>query len=310
MKSLNKKLFRDIWRNKAQFLSIFLMTFLGILCFSGIHSYMDGMRVSGEEYYKNQNLQDLIISGENFEEKDLDEIKKISNIKDAERNLNISATLDGFDDVTLDTIFLETNNISKFYVVEGEGFDKERSGVWFDSYLAKNLGIKVGDEITIVYKTYELKEKVLGLICVPDHVYSIKDDTAIFPTHKDYGFAYMSINEFPIDYYVFNQILVDVDNTEKLQDTKQEIENKIKSAIAVTTREDMASYQAYQSEIEEGETYSKVFTALFLFIAILSVITTMYRFIRKQRMQIGTMKALRNKKKENNSSLCFLWILD
>ena len=93
MKALNKKLFRDIWRNKSQFVSIFIMTFLGILCFAGIHSYMDGMQVSGDEYYENYNLQDLIISGENFDRDDLSEVKNISNIKDAERQLNITTSL-------------------------------------------------------------------------------------------------------------------------------------------------------------------------------------------------------------------------
>ena len=48
----------------------------------------------------------------------------------------------------------------------------------------------------------------------------------------------------------------------------------------------------YRSEIEEGETYIGVFSGLFLFIALLSVITTMTRVIKKQRTQIGTLKAL------------------
>lgn len=298
MKALNKKLFRDIWRNKSQFVSIFIMTFLGILCFAGIHSYMDGMQVSGDEYYENYNLQDLIISGENFDRDDLSEVKNISNIKDAERQLNITTTLDGYDDITLETIFLESNNISKFYIVEGEEFAKDKSGVWLDSYLAKSLKLNVGDEINISYKTYKLKEKILGLINSPDHVYSIKDDTAIFPTHTDFGYVYMSINEFPVEYTTFTSIIVDAQDTEKLQETKQELENKISSAIAVTTREDLLSYECYQDEINEGKTYSTVFTALFLFIAILSVVTTMYRFVRKQRTQIGTMKALGIKKRK------------
>lgn len=298
MKALNKKLFRDIWRNKSQFVSIFIMTFLGILCFAGIHSYMDGMQASGDEYYENYNLQDLIISGENFDKDDLSEVKNISNIKDAERQLNITTTLDGYDDITLETIFLESNNISKFYIVEGEEFAKDKSGVWLDSYLAKSLKLNVGDEINISYKTYKLKEKILGLINSPDHVYSIKDDTAIFPTHTDFGYVYMSINEFPVEYTTFTSIIVDAQDTEKLQETKQELENKISSAIAVTTREDLLSYECYQDEINEGKTYSTVFTALFLFIAILSVVTTMYRFVRKQRTQIGTMKALGIKKRK------------
>jgi len=59
---------------------------------------------------------------------------------------------------------------------------------------------------------------------------------------------------------------------------------------------DETSYSTYQGEIEEGETYVGVFTGLFLFIAILSVITTMTRVVKKQRIQIGTLKALGFKK--------------
>lgn len=50
--------------------------------------------------------------------------------------------------------------------------------------------------------------------------------------------------------------------------------------------------EAYQSEVEEGASYSGIFTFLFLFIAVLSVVTTMHRFVKKQRTQIGTLKAL------------------
>lgn len=94
------------------------------------------------------------------------------------------------------------------------------------------------------------------------------------------------------DYYIFNNILVDVDNLDKINDTKVKLENDIEAAIAVTDRNSSASYEAYNSEIEEGSTYSFVFTMLFLLIAILSVVTTMHRFVKKQRTQIGTLKAL------------------
>lgn len=179
------------------------------------------------------------------------------------------------------------------YVVEGEEFSKDKKGVWFDSYLAKNLDLKVGDEITVTYQNIKITEKILGLVNTPDHVYFVKDDTEIFPTHKNYGFMYLSINELPEGMpQIFNQVIIDIDNTDKLQETKADLENNIKSAIAVTDREASVSYQGYNSEIEEGTTYSSVFTFLFLFIAVLSVTTTMNRFVKKQRTQIGTLKAL------------------
>lgn len=333
---LIKKCLRDIKLNKSQFLNIFIMVFLGVFVFAGIHSYMDGMKESGAAYYESNNLQDLWLAGENFSDEDLKEIKNIENVKDAERLLTIETELLDFKNVSIETNFIESNNISKMYVVEGEKFDKNKSGVWFDSYLAKNLGLKIGDEIKFKYKQYEIKEKIVGLVNTPDHVYTVKDETTLFPTHKDYGYMYLSINEFPTDfiydeirksmkeknpylenveisnemieksidnfkisdYYIFSNVIVDVDNTRKLDETKRKIENKITSAIAVTTRDSSPSYLTLNSEIEEGNTYSSVFTVLFLFIAMLSVITTMNRFVKKERTQIGTLKALGIKRRK------------
>ena len=293
MSKLNKKILREIRLNKMQFFNIFIMVFLGVFVFAGVHAYMDGMKISGDKYYESNNLQDIWLSGENFTDEDLKNVKEISNVKNAERILNIRTELENYKDVSLDTNFIETNEISKMYIVDGEEFSKDKKGVWLDSYLAKNLDLKVGDEITFKYKDYKMKEKILGLITVPDHIYSVKDESTIFPTHKDFGFIYLSVNEFPIqDYMIYNQIIVDIDDTDKIDETKRNIENNIKSAIAVTDRNASSSYQSYNSEIEEGETYSKVFTFLFLFIAILSVVTTMNRFVKKQRTQIGTLKAL------------------
>lgn len=337
MNKLNKKIIRDIKQNKMQFFNIFIMVFLGVFVFAGIHSYMDGMQESANKYYESNNLQDIWITGENFSKDDLEKVKNIQNVNQAERVLTISTELENKDNVTLETNFIESNDISKMYIVEGENFEKNKKGVWIDSYLAKNLNLKVGDEISFKYKDYKITEKIQGLVTTPDHVYFVKDDTAIFPTHKDYGFVYLSINEFPKDYiydelrtniakenqminnkdsitneiiedmipnfnienyYIYNSILVDVKDTDKVEDTKKDIENNIKNAIAVTDREASVSYKGYNSEIEEGSTYSGVFTFLFLFIAILSVATTMNRFVKKQRLQIGTLKALGFKNKK------------
>lgn len=328
MKILTKKIFREIRLNKSQFITIFLMVFLGIFAFAGIHAYMDGMQNSADVYYENNNLQDIWITGENFSNEDLEEIKNLENVKNAERKLTISTTSTIDDkDIELEANFIESNEISKFNVVDGEEFNDTKNGIWFDSYLAENLGVKVGDEITLNYEKYKITGKILGLINTPDHVYFVRNENEIFPSHKDYGYVYLNMSSFPEDYiidnimeksgindrdifdmyfsdfnaedyYVFTTVMVDIDDTEKLNDTKIDIENNIDSAIAVTDREDTISYSGYQSEIDEGKTYSSVFTFLFLFIALLSVVTTMNRFIRKQRTQIGTLKALGFKKKK------------
>lgn len=383
---LNKKILRDIWKNKSQFITVFLMVFLAVFAFAGVHAYMDGMKASSKVYYNNQNLQDIWLTSENFKTDTIDEIKKIDNVKNAERLLTINANVTDAErfinpntnkklsDLVIECNFIETNEINKMYLIEGEEYSKEKNGLWLDFYLSKKLGIKVGEELELSIEGNSFKEKVMGLIEVPDHVYFIKDDTAIFPTHTDYGFAYLSINEFPKDYiynkaletdevqdaiknlkdlkdtlskygitdysnipsvitsqidgindidlskalelvdnynenkeefikaldkdfsledsYVFPYAIIDVDDTSKTFETKNKIKDSNEDIITATLRDDNLSYDGYKREAEEGETYSGVFSGLFVFIAILSVVTTMNRFVKKERTQIGTLKAL------------------
>lgn len=322
---LRKKLFRDVLKNKSQFIAIFLMVLLGVMVYGGVRSYMDGMQNTSDVFYKENNLQDLTVIGTNFSKDDLEKIKKIENVNDAERKLTLMASIETNKDKVLQLNFIESNNISKFYIIDGENFDINKNGLWLDSFYAKENNLKVGDTLKIKYDGEILEEKIIGLINVPDHVYDVKDESEIFPNHANYGFAYLSINEFPQNYVkklamkemnmedekifdkyvkdfnykdhlIFNYVLVDVNNEDNKSKVKADIENNIATAIAVTDIKDSASYSMYQGEIEEGETYVGIFSGLFLFIAILSVITTMTRVVKKERVQIGTLKALGFKK--------------
>ena len=318
---LKKKMIRDMKLNKSQFIAIFLMVFLGVFAYCGVRSYMGGMTESANKFYTECNLEDLTAVGENFTQEDLDTIKSIKNVKDAERKLTITTTVDSHEEKTLELSFIESNNISKFYIIDGEEFSKDKPGIWLDNFYAQKNNLKVGDTITLKYDGVKITEKILGLINVPDHVYDVKDEASLFPDHTDFGFAYVSINEFPQeyikksvmakmnitdehtfnqiapnfdykDYLTYNYVIVDVNEENNKDQVKSDIENQVKSALAVTDIKDSASYSTYQGEIEEGETYVGVFAGLFLFIAILSVITTMTRVVKKQRIQIGTLKAL------------------
>jgi len=289
---LRRKMFRDIRKNLSQFITIFLMIMIGIMAYSGIEAYMDGMKKTSDKFYTENNLQDLNLLGENFTKEDLDLIKSIDNVKDAERKLSITALTD--KDKTLLLNIIETNNISKFYVVKGEKFNPDKHGVYLDEFYAKENNIKVGDTITVKYENINLKEKVLALINVPDHLYDVRDESELYPDRKEFGFAYMSYKEIEgkLPFIIYPTVMVDIDNKKIQDDTKIEIEDKVKSAKAIINIEDTSSYSAYQGEIDEGKTYVGVFSGIFLFIAMLSVITTMTRVVKNQRVQIGTLKAL------------------
>ena len=84
---LKKKMIRDILQNKSQFLTIFLMTLIGVMVYVGIESYMGGMTSTIDKFYTENNLQDINAIGLNFTKDDLNKIKQMDNVNDAERKL-------------------------------------------------------------------------------------------------------------------------------------------------------------------------------------------------------------------------------
>ena len=317
---LKKKMFRDIKQNLSQFITIFLMVLIGVMVYVGIEAYMDGMTSAADNFYKNNNIQDLNVMG-NLSDKDLDKIKSLDNVKDAEKKLVVNAIDKDDKDKTYLLSFIDSNNISKFHIMDGEKFDVNKKGAWVDNFYAEKNNLKVGETIKIKYDTFSLEEKILGLINVPDHIYDVKDESEFVPNRENFGFVYLSVNEIPESYikdlvmkemkitdekifdkYVtnfnykeyipYNYIMVDVNKKKNVTSVKEDIEDKVSNAKAIVKIEDTLSYQRYQGEIDEGASYVGIFSGLFLFIAMLSVITTMTRVVKKQKLQIGTMKAL------------------
>ncbi len=317
---LKKKMLRDMLQNKSQFLTIFLMVLIGVMVYTGIEAYMNGMISAGDTFYENNNLQDLNVLGIHFKEEDINKVKNLENVADAERKLVVTGIDADHPDNTYLISFIETNNISKFYVIDGIEFDSNQKGIWIDNFYAQENNLHVGDTIKIKYDTFTLEEKILGLINVPDHIYDTKDASELVPNRKTFGFVYLSSNEIPEDYiqnmvlkslslsdiqllkeilpdfnykdYIpYNYIMVDVDKKENVENIKNKIEDEI-DTLAIIKIEDTASYTMYQGEIDEGKSYVGIFSGLFLFIAMLSVVTTMTRVVKKQKKQIGTLKAL------------------
>lgn len=322
---LKKKMIRDVLKNKSQFITILLMVMVGVMVYAGIEAYMDGMTDTANRFYTKNNLPDVNVIGTSFTKDDLNDIKSIDNVVDAERKLTLTMNDAKDNDKSYLVNVIEENNISKFYVKDGTSFDKEKSGVWLDYFYAKENNIKVGDKISFKYEKYVFNEKVNGLIYVPDHVYDVKDESQIMPNHKTYGFLYMSSNELEgfikdetknklnsklgkklsdeefnklnptfnfEDNIPYNYVMVDVKTKKDVNKVKDEIEKRVENAKATISIEKTSSYAMYQGEIDEGAAYVGIFSGLFLFIAMLSVITTMTRIIKNQKLEIGTLKAL------------------
>ena len=156
---LRKKMFRDIKKNLSQFITIFLMVLIGVMVYTGIEAYMSGMSDTADRFYSENNLFDLQAVGNNFTKEDIQIVKNMDNVNDAERKLSVTATSN--DDKVLLLNVIESNNISKFYVVKGIEFDANKVGVWLDNYYATSNNLTIGDTIKIKYDKTVLQDAIV-----------------------------------------------------------------------------------------------------------------------------------------------------
>ncbi len=289
---LIKKMLRDMKQNLSQFLAIFLMIFLGVFVYVGIGSEIEGMNENSDKFYEEANMPDLWALGA-F--KDSEEIAKIDNVQNVTNKLTVNGNFANSDNTDLEINFINSDKISSLYVIEGKEFSYDSDDLWLDSALADHLGYKVGDTVTIEFNHLEITTEIAGLVMNPEHVYAVKDSSQVFPSHDDYGFVYLSSKAYPLgeENIVYNYTLIDTNQEEKV---KKEIEDNIPGVISVTDRSANTSYATFKTEIDSHETYAGIFPVIFLFIAVLSVITTMNRIVKNQRNEIGILKALGFKK--------------
>ena len=82
-KSLWKNILKDISKTKARFISIMLIVALGVGFFTGVKATSPSMNKTAEDYYLNNHLMDIrLLSTVGFNDKDVEEIEKLSHIRD------------------------------------------------------------------------------------------------------------------------------------------------------------------------------------------------------------------------------------
>lgn len=287
---LIKKTFRDIKKNKVQFLAIFLMMFFGCFLFSGITGEWSGLSSHWNTYIKKQNLADQWVYKQSFSKQDIKRLKEDEDIVQAEGRYLLPMSLRGREKTSVDCYFAESSKISKLLVRDGERFNSKKQGIWLDELFAKQNGLHTGDSITFTQGSIQVKGKILGLVYSPEYIYGAGKDSMV-PDHKNNGYAWVSPKLLSVPGRpAYNQIVMKTTSSAKQQKTAEKIFGS--SGITTVFSKDHPSVSMITDEIKQHQSIGNVFSLAFLFIAMMITSTTMHRMLKNQRTQIGILKAL------------------
>lgn len=114
---LFRKMIIDMKLNKAQFISIFIMAFLGVFIYSGVSGEWMGLRKAVDNYYEETNMADIWIYGNSFSEDDENSVKNIDGVKSVQRRTTVDTIGNFSNDPTIKLHIVEEDTISKPYLI-------------------------------------------------------------------------------------------------------------------------------------------------------------------------------------------------
>lgn len=291
---LFKKLWRTMGLYKAQFLSMIIMTALGIGVFIGFQMEWYSIEKNMDAFFEDTGFADYRIISENgFTAEDEAKISAIDGVSGTSRFLSVNADVKEYGGDSVALTVTENEAVSGFVVMEGEAYEKEsKDGIWLSQRYAEKNGIRVGDRLTLVYKNLEIGGRVAGLVKSGEYMICVRDETQLMPDSETYGFAYISPVMYEAAagsaYYPQLNVLSELDKKEFID----AVDEALGTTLLVLSKEENVSYAGASGEVEEGKTMGSVMPLLFLMIAVLTMVTTMHRLTAKEKTQIGTLKAL------------------
>lgn len=306
---LFRKMLRDYKANFGAFFSVFLLAALAMALFCTFEGHVLSQKVARENYHKECNLSDVWMYGEGFSDDELDTVRNLDFVKDAQLRMSVIGSAPDCDGAQVD-IYLERENlVDTPYYISGEPFDPtDTDGIWLANAFARLRNIKVGDDFTIEYNGITFTREVKGLVESAEYEFREADGDADVYL-ENIAIVYMSYDAFPIRDYINH--MVDKISDEKLAKimpyTQMIIvttdggglahEEALAESIdhdysAIVDRKSIPGLARLDSELEQHQSFSYLFVIIFVGIAILVIATSMGRMVEQQRTQIGTMNAL------------------
>lgn len=243
---LIRKMLREIGGNLGQFLSVMILSFLATFIYAGFESNVVGSGKAVEDFHKATNIADAWIYSEGFKKENLDQVKELDFVKDAQFRTEVRGTTVDYEGAQLDIYLMDESKILTPYFYKGPedaedklkesksvSFDgSDEKGVWLNWSFAKEWDISVGDDIELEYNGVRFTRTVRGLMMEPEYEYTKaeKDSDINF---KTLAYVYMSYKAFPIREYAENQVksgkidAKELKDSDAFKDKIEEIEKKL-----------------------------------------------------------------------------------
>ena len=284
---LGRKLGRDMWKSRMQFVAVILLCALGSWCFSGLDALWRTIDLSANTYFEEGNVADLWVNM-SVDREALETLRNLTDVEEVQARFSTQVKADLAHEPVLQLEAYDgAMRINMPRMVSGEALDpSDLRGCLLDDGFAQANGLKAGDKLTLKTDAGNYDFWIRGT-CQSAEYLSDNKDTTYDPLN--YGFVLLSARALPG--MPLNQATIILKDRSRSDAVEAAISAKYPAALIVN-RDTQRSTSAVQSDVTMFHNLCYLFPLMAFAVAAMIVLTTITRMMENQRLQMGTLKAL------------------
>ena len=302
MRSLQKKLLREIWHIRGQVLAIMLVIAGGVgVCIMSLSAY-DSLQQTRDNYYRDYHFADVFVSLKRAPNIMLERVLEIDGINTAESRVQayVNIQLAGFDEPVSGIINSIPDSgqprLNRLHLLKGTLPDSRRDNeILLSDTFAEAHKLKAGDTLSAVINGRYRELRIVGIALSPEYVYQIAPGS-LFPDYQRFAVMWMAQTPLAAAYGMqsaFNQLSLQLQREASEQDVIMQLDTLLAryGSLGAHGRDEQYSNMFLQEEFNQLQTMAYLFPLIFLTVAIFLINVVVSRLVNTQKEIIAILKA-------------------
>ena len=303
MKSLDRKLLRDLWYARGQVIAIALVVACGIASFVMAKSAYSSMILTQNSYYNEYHFAQVFVSLKRAPETLKQKIANIPGVAQVQTRIVVDVTLDVpnlTEPATGRLISIPQQRVAvlnNLYLSQGRYLESGRSNeVLVSEAFAEANQLALGDSIGAIINGRWEKLQIVGIALSPEYVYEVRGAGELYPDNKRFGIIWLGRDALGKAYDLdgaFNNVTLSLSPGAQEIEVITQLDRLLApyGGLGAYGREDQFSHQILSDEIKGLEIMATLLPTIFLGIAAFLLHVVLSRLVGTQREQIAVLKA-------------------
>ncbi len=302
MRTLHRKLLRDLWRMRLQALAIGLVIGSGIAVFIMMLGAMASLEATRDAYYAQSRFGQLFVHAERVPAAVGEALERIDGVVAAETRITGFATLtfaDFVEPVTARLVSVPERGgpvLDRLVIRQGRGLAPDgRDEALVNEAFAEAHALRPGDRILANINGRQRRLSVVGIALSPEFVYAIPPG-ALLPDDRRFGVLWLSRSTLEAAFDLegaFNDAVLFLAPAADPEAVRAAVDRLLEpyGGLGAYDRSIQVSAFFVDNEIRQLRTLAAVLPSVFLVVGAFLLQAMCRRMVDTEREQIGVLKA-------------------